>query len=138
VGVTTYVDMHGNLRIKNEVLVSMSSIINDAEDDTQFPDKVITILTQPSSVGVGTTGTATFTVSAVSTPAGSLTYQWQYSSTGVAYTNLSNNSTYSGSTTTSLGVANTDTSLTGFYYRVNVSATNAETVASSAAVMTVS
>jgi hypothetical protein len=138
VGVTTYVDMHGNLRIKNEVLVSMSSIINDAEDDTQFPDKVITILTQPSSVGVGTTGTATFTVSAVSTPAGSLTYQWQYSSTGVAYTNLSNDSTYSGSTTTSLGVANTDTSLTGFYYRVNVSATNAETVASSAAVMTVS
>jgi hypothetical protein len=138
VGVTTYLDNEGNLRTKNEVLVAMSSIINDADDDAVFPDKVITILAQPSSVGVGTTDTATFTVSAQSTPTGSLTYQWQYSSTGVAYTNLSNDSTYSGTTTVGLGVTNTDASLSGTYYRAVVSATDATSVNSTAAVMTVS
>ena len=50
VGVTTYMDMHGNLRVKTEVLVAMGKdsagnggIQNDADgsilaDDTQFPD----------------------------------------------------------------------------------------------------
>jgi hypothetical protein len=38
VGVTTYVDCHGNFRVKSETLVAGSSIITDASDDTQFPD----------------------------------------------------------------------------------------------------
>ncbi len=38
VGVTTYVDCHGNFRVKTETLVAGSSIITDAADDTQFPD----------------------------------------------------------------------------------------------------
>ena len=50
VGVTTYMDMHGNLRVKTETLVAMSAdadgnggIQNDADgsiiaDDTQYPD----------------------------------------------------------------------------------------------------
>lgn len=139
VGVTTYVDMHGNLRIKNEVLVAMSSIVQDAADDVQFPDKVITILTQPTSVGVGTTGTATFRVSATSTPSGTLVYQWQYaSSVGVAYTNLSNNATYGGVSTRTLSVVNQDDSLNGYLYRVTISATDAQTVTSNSATMTVS
>lgn len=138
VGVTTYMGAEGEMRVKSEVLVAMSSIINDAADDAVFPDKVITILSQPSSVGVGTTATATFTVSARSTPTGSLTYQWQYSNTGVAYTNLSNDATYSGTTTAGLGVTNTDASLNGYYYRVVVSATDATDATSTAAVMTVS
>lgn len=37
VGVTTYVDMHGNLRVKTETLVAGSSISGDAED-TIYPD----------------------------------------------------------------------------------------------------
>jgi len=38
VGVTTYTDMHGNLRVKTETLVAGSSIQGDAADDAQYPD----------------------------------------------------------------------------------------------------
>ena len=45
VGVTTYTDMHGNLRVKTETLVAMGKdssnsggIINDAADDIRYPD----------------------------------------------------------------------------------------------------
>jgi hypothetical protein len=38
VGVTTYVDCHGNFRVKSETLVAGSSITNDAADDARFPD----------------------------------------------------------------------------------------------------
>ena len=47
VGIHTYVDMHGNLRVKSEVLVAMSGIstgtasytsTGDAADDAVYPD----------------------------------------------------------------------------------------------------
>lgn len=38
VGITTYVDMHGNLRVKSEVFVAGSSITGDASDDAILPD----------------------------------------------------------------------------------------------------
>jgi hypothetical protein len=38
VGVTTYNDMHGNLRVKSETLVAGSMITGDANDDAQYPD----------------------------------------------------------------------------------------------------
>lgn len=38
VGVTTYIDTHGKLRVKSEVLVAGSTISNDANDDDKFPD----------------------------------------------------------------------------------------------------
>ena len=38
VGITTYNDHLGNLRIKSEVLVAGSSITGDSSDDTTFPD----------------------------------------------------------------------------------------------------
>lgn len=38
VGITTYSDMHGNLRVKTETLVASSSITGDAGDDTILPD----------------------------------------------------------------------------------------------------
>ena len=38
VGITTYMDMHGNLRVKTEVIVASSSITGDASDDTILPD----------------------------------------------------------------------------------------------------
>jgi len=37
VGITTYVDTHGNLRVKTETLVAGSTITGDAED-TKFPN----------------------------------------------------------------------------------------------------
>lgn len=36
VGVQTYVDNHGNLRVKSEVFVAGSSITGDASDDAKF------------------------------------------------------------------------------------------------------
>ncbi len=38
VGITSYTDQHGNLRVKTEVLVASSSITGDASDDTILPD----------------------------------------------------------------------------------------------------
>jgi hypothetical protein len=39
VGVTTYVDMHGRLRVKSETLVASGILTtSDASDDTRFPD----------------------------------------------------------------------------------------------------
>lgn len=38
VGVTTYIDTHGNFRVKSETLVAGSSITGDANDDTRYPD----------------------------------------------------------------------------------------------------
>ena len=39
VGITTYNDMHGNFRVKSEVLVAGSSITGDSGDDTILPDR---------------------------------------------------------------------------------------------------
>jgi len=39
VGITSYIDSHGNLRVKNEVLVAGGILTtSDAPDDTQYPD----------------------------------------------------------------------------------------------------
>ena len=38
VGLTTYTDMHGNLSVKSETLVTGSTITGDAADDSQYPD----------------------------------------------------------------------------------------------------
>ena len=38
VGIMTYMDSGGNLRVKTEVLVASSSIPGDASDDTILPD----------------------------------------------------------------------------------------------------
>lgn len=38
VGVTTYTDTHGKLRVKSEVLVAGSSITGDASDDARFSE----------------------------------------------------------------------------------------------------
>jgi len=38
VGITSYTDMHGNFRVKTEVLVATGTITGDADDDKQLPD----------------------------------------------------------------------------------------------------
>ena len=38
VGITSYTDQHGNLRVKTETLVAMSSITGDAADDAKFSE----------------------------------------------------------------------------------------------------
>lgn len=150
VGIKTYIDTHGNLRHKSEVLVAMSGITTgtalsdgtggDSADDAVLPDSVIVISSQPSNVGISTTALpydATYSVTAVASPVvASLTYAWEFSSdAGVAYTSLSDDSTYSGTDTAGLGVTVTDQSLDGYYYRVKISATGVTTVYSDAATL---
>lgn len=106
VGVTTYVDQHGNLRVKSEVLVAGGidfTARTDAADDAKFPDPTITIVTDVvDAVGVATDGNATFSVVASINPTYSpLTYQWYEDTTA-----LSNGGDYSGATTSVLTVAN--------------------------------
>tara|TARA_R100000406_G_scaffold9755_2_gene6431 strand:- start:475 stop:768 length:294 start_codon:yes stop_codon:yes gene_type:complete len=38
VGITTYMDMHGNLRVKSETIVALNIASGDQSDDTIFPD----------------------------------------------------------------------------------------------------
>lgn len=146
VGVHTYTDMHGNLRVKSEVLVAMSGITTgrlsygaagDANDDTVYPDTLISITTQPTSlVGVSSETAQVFTVVATSTPTENLSYQWQYaSSVGAAYTNLTNSGIYSNVTTETVGIASTTVNVPdGFYYRVSIQAvgTGASTMSNAA------
>jgi hypothetical protein len=149
VGILTYIDQHGRLRRKSEVLVAFSGITTgtpsytssgDADGDDQIaPDRRITINTQPSSVGVGTTAVATFVVLASVLPSAALTYQWQYSSNaGIAYTALSNGGAYAGTGTTTLTVTNSSNALNGYYYRAVVTSPDANPQTSNAALMTVS
>ena len=141
VGIQTYVDMHGNLRVKSETLVAMSEITSgslptysaagDAADDDVFVDAIITITAQPASVGVGTTATATFNVTASATPSyAPLSYQWQEDDGG-GFSNLV------GETGTSVSIANTDASKDGYEYQVVITSGNV-TATSGIATMTVS
>jgi hypothetical protein len=122
VGVHTYVDMHGNLRVKSETLVAMSGISSnlppsdaafgttgDANDDTKYPDRLITFLTQPISVvGIATTSNTTLTVLATATPSAGLSTQWYYEyPVGAGFTALSNSVIYSNVTGSVLGIAAT-------------------------------
>ena len=151
VGIHTYIDMHGNYRVKSETLVAMSGITTgtatytstgDAPDDIiYYPDVYISITSQPSNrTGILTTSATTFEVTAESVPSGTvLGYQWQYSSTGVAYTDLTNGGIYSNVATATVGVGSTTVTANrpnGFYYRVGISSTNVTTVYSTPATLT--
>jgi hypothetical protein len=150
VGIHTYMDQHNNLRVKSEVLVAMSGISSnvpatygatgDALDDSVFPDRYITITTQPVSLsGVSTTAAQSFSVVATATPTAPLTFQWQYASyVGAAFTNLTNTGIYSNVTTGTVGIGTTTVGADipdGFQYRVGVSTTGITTVYSSAATL---
>jgi len=137
VGITTYLDNEGELRIKSEVLVAMSGIstgvtsfgqAGDADDDVILPDVTIIILTQPSSVGIATTELpqdATFSVLATAEPSGTnLTYQWQEDDGG-GFTNII------GATDSSVTIQNTDTTNDGYEYRVIISVDGGDTTLTS-------
>jgi len=150
VGIHTYIDQHGYLRVKSEVLVAMSGISSnipstytatgDALDDTVFPDRYITITTQPVSLsGVSTTAAQSFSVVASATPSAALTYQWQYASyVGAGFTNLTNGGIYSNVTTATVGIGSTTVTATrpdGYQYRAVVTSTGGATATSDAATL---
>lgn len=139
VGVHTYIDTHGNLRVKTETLVAMSGIstsalatysaTGDAADDTVYADNYITISAQPTAlVGVATTAAQTFSVTAAANDSAALSYQWQFSTAvGAAFTNVTTGLLggliYTNPTTATLGIAATTTTANrpnGYYFRVNI------------------
>ena len=150
VGIHTYIDQHGTLRVKSEVLVAMSGISSnvpatygatgDALDDAVFPDRYITITTQPVSLsGVSTTAAQQFSVVASATPTASLTFQWQYASyVGAGFTNLANGGIYSNVTTATVGIGSTTVGADipdGYQYRTVVTSTGGATATSNAATL---
>ena len=147
VGIHTYMDADGNLRVKSEVLVAMSGITSntaatystpgDASDDTVFPDRLITISSQPTSIGIATTGTGTFSVTAAVVPTAALTYQWQVSGNGgTSYSNASGG-IYSGGTTNTLTLTNPTLVSNNNLYKVIITSSGGATVTSSSAKLTV-
>ena len=150
VGIHTYIDQHGTLRVKSEVLVAMSGISSnvpatygatgDADDDAVFPDRYITITTQPVSLsGVSTTAAQSFSVVATATPTAPLTFQWQYASyVGAGFTNLTNAGIYSNVTTSTVGIGSTTVGADipdGYQYRAIIASTGGATATSNAATL---
>jgi|LauGreDrversion4_2_1035121.scaffolds.fasta_scaffold15380_6 hypothetical protein len=139
VGIMTYIDTHGNLRVKSEVLVAggINTVSTyDASDDTKFPDNYITISSQPVGVATTSGGTAVFSVTAAATPTASLIYQWQQS-TGGAYSTLSNGGQISGATSSSVSIANTNSSRNGYNYRVVITTAGGASKTSDSATLTI-
>ena len=99
------------------------------------PTNVAPVITaQPANATVAAAQNATFTTSATGTPAP--TYQWQRSTNGgSSWSNVSNNSTYSGATTTSLRVTAT-ASLNGNRFRA-VATNSVSSATSQSATLTV-
>lgn len=112
---------------------STSDGIGQIEDESATNFYTITINGQPVDTSVTEGNTAAFSVNASVSPTSTITYQWQKQESGAgAWANVAN-ATASSYTTGSLTVAadNTDK------YRVLVMATNADTITSNAATLTV-
>ena len=137
----TYNDSSGATRHKAEHLITLANADTNA-NETQSDDTIagdaassVAIGTQPAAATVAANGsnTATFTVAATKTGAGSLTYQWQLSTnSGVDFADIS------GATATSYETAAVVAGDSGNQYRVKVNTTaGAVEVVSSAATLTV-
>lgn len=120
----TYTDVHGRTRDKREVLVAMSSISGDAED-TVYPDVTITITSQPQDDSQDAGNNVTLSVTATTLPTGvTLNYRWQESDGTSAFADLTDTGVYSNTSNAALTISD-NTSLDGYVYRVQISATGA-------------
>lgn len=90
--------------------------------------------TSPTSQTLCSGSSATFTVTASGTP--TLTYQWQTSPNGTAWSAVSNGAVYSGATTASLTISNAPTTLSGYSFRCVVT-NSAGSTNSTAGILTV-
>lgn len=153
VGVHTYVDMHGTLRVKTETLVAMSGISSntpptffatgDANDDATLPDRYITITTQPTAVvGIATTSATSLTILATATPLIGVSTAWYYAyPVGAGFTALSNGLVFSNVTGAVLGIAATTVTATrpnGYSFRAVVTAAGGATATSDTVTVTYS
>lgn len=95
------------------LLLTLSACGGSGGGQTNQPPS---ITTQPSNISIVAGNNATFSVSANGT---NLNYQWQVDS-GSGFANISDTGIYSGSTTTTLTLANVTTSMNGYKYKVVV------------------
>lgn len=144
----TYTDAEGKTRHKAQHLVSMGSAPvnaadaddNIAADNTPAGGPVITIGTQPTSIGNGTStleipaAAQTFTVAATVTGGGTVAYQWQRkTATSDRWVNIgasTDSSAYTGFATGTLTIvvgALTDLDLNNYQYRAKVTSNNGAT-----------
>lgn len=100
------------------------------------PSFTTTGASQPTGQSTSAGGNATFTATAVGNP--SPTYQWQISTSagGSVFTNLANDSTYSGVTTNTLTITNVSSGLNNFRYQL-IATNSAGTKTSAFAALTV-
>lgn len=141
----TYTDADGNTRHKVDHLVSFKSApANTADADDAIGADVtstITISAQPANrTGVATpyTNASAFSVTA-SVGTGTLTYQWQrQTASGTTWTNITNNGTFAGATTNTLGLtAAAKATYNGYKFRVKITGSaGAKEVISNAATLT--
>lgn len=119
-------------RVTYEVLVATGSIATDGTDDTQFPDYLLTVTTNPTSSTSNVIGNVTFTVAATSTPSGaSIKYFWQKYN-GASWANVANTSGQYFNNTSPTFTANNKTA-NGNVFRALVTATGANSVTSTSA-----
>ncbi|WP_374445222.1 T9SS type A sorting domain-containing protein [Epilithonimonas sp.] len=90
------------------------------------------ITSQPSSITICAGSNTTFSATASNATA----YQWQVNE-GAGFTNISNNSLYSGATTATLSVTGATAGLNGYQYRVVVSGNCSPSATSNGATLTV-
>lgn len=130
---TTYEDAQENVRHKVEVLATVRSLVNDANDDAVAVDPVITIATQPTSRSVAVGAATTFSVTASANNGGALTYQWQRADTATptAFSNIS------GATSAQYTISAAASTDNDDRFRVIVSSTGAAAVTSNVATLTV-
>lgn len=121
-------------RVEYEVLVA-GGIVGDGADDAVFPDYTLFFTTQPVNSEEEADSEVSFTVVAGSTPAGAtIAYQWYESANGNVFVPAAAGTT--GNTTATLTIANNST-VEGYFYKVEISATGAANVESEVATVTI-
>ena len=137
----TYDDHNGNTRHKAEQLIAIADPEANANetqaDDTIASDTAgaITITAQPANASVAATNTAQFAVTATRTGGGTITYQWQVSTDGENFANVT---TGANGTTATYTTAATAAGDNGNKYRCKINTTaGAPEVVSSVATLTV-
>lgn len=94
----------------------------------------VAITTNPVNVSICVGTDASFSVAATGT---SITYQWQVSTNGGPFVNITNNNVYSGATTNTLNLTNLTTVFSGNKYRVVADGVPCGGVTSTSALLTV-
>ncbi|RCW92196.1 T9SS type B sorting domain-containing protein [Winogradskyella arenosi] len=113
----------------NEWLYLDNESCSDLGTHTANNNATSPTLSQPDSVSLCENENATFTVSVDS---GSYTYQWKVLNSAGDWTNLSNDSNYSGVTTNTLSIANTPFSFNGLQYYCEITTTSCSLVSHAA------